>query len=417
MNKILISPNNSKNIKLPENPGVYLFFNKENKLIYVGKASSLRSRVQSYFSGRNKSDRPIETLISEVKKIDYQITDSILEAIILEASLIKKHQPLYNVLGKDDKSWNYLVITKEEYPTIKTVREHDLRELEKKVDLKTKFIQIFGPFPGLNNRAILKILRQIFNYRTCEPNSGKACFYRQIEQCFGVCEGAISVKDYQQKVIKPLLQFLSGKKKSVLKIFEKNMNQSASKNEFEEAKIWRNQLFHLQKIQDLTLLNKSFFEIENFAPSKIKTIEGYDISNFGNSGLVGAMVFFQNGHPDKKKYRKFKIKSVPKQNDIACLKEVFSRRLKKDWPLPDLFLIDGGKPQINCISKILKNLSIKIPVISIAKGPSRKNENFFTTDEGLKAWIKENKKTIISVRDEAHRFAITFQKQTRKIKF
>ncbi|MFA6536774.1 MAG: GIY-YIG nuclease family protein [Patescibacteria group bacterium] len=415
--------------KLPDFPGIYLFYNEKKELIYVGKATSLKNRVKSYFNSRlrNKSGvtvrRPIESLVHEIAKIDYRTTESVFEAIILEAIYIKKFLPKYNVLGKDDKSWNYLVITNEEFPTVKTIREHDLQNLEKKIELKKKFKNIFGPFPGLNSSMTLKILRRLFFYRTCEPKSGKPCFYRQINQCLGVCSSEITAKNYIKKSINPLILFLNGNKKKVIQNFAREMNRLSKNESFEEAGRLRNQIFQLQKIQDFALLNKTFFENEKFSENKIKTIEGYDISNFGNNGLVGSMVKFFNGQPDKKNYRKFKIKTVKKQSDVDCLKEVLTRRLKNDWPLPDLFLIDGGLPQINATKTILKNFKIKIPIVSIAKGPTRKNENFFTNDATILHWLKENKtlssdraKLLLSVRDEAHRFAINFQRQTRKIK-
>jgi len=409
------SKDNFNLAKLPDQPGIYLFFNENKKLIYVGKATSLKDRVKSYFSNSNKNLRPIEQMIAEITQIEFKITDSVLEAIILEAIYIKKFQPKYNVLGKDDKSWNYLVITNEDFPTLSTIREHDLHNLGQKIDLKIKFKKIFGPFPGLNTKTILKLLRRLFFYRTCQPNSGKPCFYRQIDECLGVCQGLISKKEYQQRVVKPLILFLSGEKKKILRDFEKKMQKLSQEKSFEDAAVLRNQIFHLKKIQDLALLNRSFFENEQFAENKIKTIEGYDISNFGNSGLVGSMVKFFNNQPDKKNYRLFKIKFQKTQSDVDCLKEVLTRRLKNDWPLPDLFLIDGGLPQINAAKNVLNSFKIKIPIVSLAKGPTRKNETFFTTDEKLKGWIKENKKTLIAVRDEAHRFAINFQKKSRKL--
>jgi len=394
-------------------PGIYLFYDKQKELIYVGKATNLRSRIRSYFAGQ-KSMRPIESFINEVKNIRWIKTDSVLEAIILEAKYIKKFQPKYNVLGKDDKSWNYLIITKEKFPRLEFIREHDLHSARPTRHLRP-IRHIFGPFPGLNAQATLKILRRLFTYSTCEPNSGKPCFYRQLNQCLGVCTGEISSAEYNRKVIKPLVAFLSGKKKAVLRAFEKQMRSAAKSENFEEAARLRNQTFNLQKIQDFALISQSF--IRPISPLRpIPTIEGYDISNLGSTGMVGSLVTFVNGEPDKSLYRKFKIRTVSGQSDVDCLAEVLKRRLNHaDWPLPDIILVDGGKPQANAARKVLNKKCVQRPIVGIAKGPARKKNEFFTSDPKLAAWIKENKTLLIRVRDEAHRFAIKYQRQLRRL--
>ncbi len=420
--------NKTKNI--PHKPGVYLFFNINKELIYIGKATSLKNRVRSYFSGQ-KTPRPIEEMLHEVENIKWEETDSVLEAIILEAKYIKKFQPKYNVLGKDDKSWNYLVITKEKFPRLEAVREHDLQKnLSSSKSLNPKIQRlsgqpidkrfVFGPFPGLNTTAALKILRQIFKFSTCRENQEKPCFYYQIHQCPGVCTNEITAADYKKVVVKPLAMFLRGKKKNLLRDLNKLM-KIASKNEnFEEAKRLRDQIFNLSKIQDFTLLNKSFLEIDKEkSEQKNIRIEGYDISNLGPTGMVGSMVVFENNEAQKSAYRKFKIKTVAGQSDVDCLAEIFERRLKHDdWPLPYLFLIDGGKPQVNKIYSLAKKYNLHIPIVGLAKGKERKRNDLVIENANFEKqkWIHENLTVLIRVRDEAHRFAINYQRSLRKIK-
>ena len=204
------------------------------------------------------------------------------------------------------------------------------------------------------------------------------------------------------------------------------MKESAKKEEFEEAQRLRNQIFSLQEIRDIALINKSF--VANIEDEKsLKRIEGYDISNFGESGKVGSIVVFENGEVEKSKYRKFKIKTVKGQRDVACLEEVIRRRLchsgvvdideqsNDKWVLPNVFLIDGGKPQVNRVKKILKEFNVEIPVVGIAKGAQRKKNEFIFEQIDYKL-IEENKEVFIKVRDEAHRFAISYQKKLRKLR-
>ena len=401
-----------KNIlkNIPTKPGIYLFY-KDKELVYVGKATNLKSRVKSYFKG-SKTDRPIETHIDQISNIKWLTTDSVLEAIILESIYIKKHQPKYNVLGKDNKSWNYFIITKDKFPELKIIRQYDLDQLKK--DTKN----IYGPYPGLNTKEALKILRKIFNISTCKPNQGKECFYYQLHQCLGVCTGEINSKDYSQKVIKPLIMFLRGNKKRLVTDLKKQMVSASKSENYEEAARLRDQIGNLKKIQDVTLINKNFFEEQkNILTSKSEIrIEGYDISNFGEKGKVGSMVVFNYNGTIKSEYRKFKIKSVKGQSDVDCLKEIMIRRFKRKhnaWAKPNYILVDGGKPQVNAVKK---TLLYDIPVIGIAKGRARKkNEFIFDRTKKLSEFVKNNEQLLIQARDEAHRFAINYQRSTRRI--
>lgn len=410
---------------LPDSPGIYLFYDKQG-LVYVGKATSLKNRVKSYFKIGRKTPRPIEMMIHEIVNIEYKVTDSVLEAILLEGEYIKKYLPKYNVAWKDDKSWNYIVITKDNYPKVLTLRAHDRKNLAQ-IDEQKMYSHIFGPYPGLKTKEMMNILRRLFYISEClprhsskaksgEPSAKRPCLYYQMGQCLGVCVGEISVRDYKQKVINPLIMFLRGKKKMLIKNLEKRMNLNARQNEFEEAGRVRDQIAALQKIQDIALLNKSFFE-ESERKKSVR-IEGYDISNLGATDKVGSMVVFDEIGPVKRDYRKFNIKSVEGQSDVDCLDEVLTRRLKhNEWPKPNVFLIDGGKPQINRTLQVLRKFNINIPVVGIAKGPKRDKNQFILSSKqaDFVSWVQKNKFLLIQVRDEAHRFAINFNRSKRKI--
>lgn len=410
--------------KLPDMPGIYLFSNKDKELIYVGKATSLRSRVRSYFRGA-RTPRPIEEMIHEVASVKWKETDSVLESIILEANYIKEFLPKYNVLGKDDRSWNYIVITRDEYPVVTTFRQHQYKKLKKEQSGELRDYQyVFGPFPGLNTKATMKLLRKMFLFSDCQKKkkseSGKPCFYHQIGQCLGVCTGDISPAAYKKEVIKPLVMFLKGNKKRLIINLRKRMEKAAMDEKFELAARLRDQLGSLERIHDIALLNKSFVDDPvKYVQEHVTRIEGYDISNLGKTGKVGSMVVFDESGPITSEYKKFKIKTVVGQSDVDCLEEVLRRRLRHDkWPLPTLFLIDGGAPQVNRTKRILRELDIKIPVVGIAKGPDRKKNEFImgTTNRDVIKWVSVHEPLLVQVRDEAHRFAISFQRSLRKIK-
>ncbi|MBI2436975.1 MAG: GIY-YIG nuclease family protein [Candidatus Magasanikbacteria bacterium] len=449
--------------QFPDGPGIYLFYDIKKELIYVGKATSLRNRVGSYFRG-TRTSRPIEQMIHEVVDIKIKQTDSVLEALILEGSYIKKYQPKYNIDWKDDKSWNYIGITTDLYPRVITLRQHELSGLDEKQIKQNisqrltslwlgQIKQLYGPYPGMKTKETMRLLQKLFFISTCKPNSKRECLYQQMGQCLGVCTGEISPTDYRQKVVRPLTMFLRGNKKGVIKDLEQKMKEASKMHEFEEAARLRNQIEGLWRIHDIALLNNSFFDDfvdvynengrDRSRPVRtdfvVQRIEGYDISNFGITGKVGSMVVFDSFGPVKSQYRKFKIKTVEGQSDVDCLSEVLERRLrhvnialvgtgrdlsptsnaKKDpWPLPDIFLIDGGKPQVNRAKQVLKKYNIGIPIVGIAKGPDRKKNEFIfrSMQKEFVLWVHTHQNLLIRVRDEAHRFAITYQKKLRKIK-
>lgn len=415
----MILPNLQKILtELPGTPGIYLFYNAKKELVYVGKATSLKSRVRSYFL-KPKTPRPIEQMMHEVVDIKTIQTDSVLEAVILESVYIKKFQPIYNVEGKDDKSWNYIMITNELYPQVYTMREHEYIRLSAD-EIKKDFLYISGPYPSLNGKVTMKLLRRLFYISTCKPDSKRPCLYRQMGQCLGVCTGDISSREYRRKVIRPLITFLSGGKKKIIKSFETQMVRAARKEDFEEAARLRNQLHALMRIQDIALINKDFFadlDPQKKDGEKVR-IEGYDISNLGKTGKVGSMVVFDHDGPVKHSYRKFKIKTVEGQSDVDCLEEVLVRRFKHiEWEYPTVILIDGGLPQVNRAKEVTTRLGITIPIVGIAKGPERKRNDFIlgTKESPFVHWVDTHQELLIRARDEAHRFAITYQRKLRRL--
>ena len=384
----------SKIKKFPDSPGVYIMRDARRRPIYIGKASSLKRRVLSYF--QRPQETRLEQMLTQVHSIDVKKTDSVIEALFLENGLIKKYRPKYNVKLKDDKTFLGIFITKEDWPRIFPAR----------ITQKLPKGEFYGPFPSANQvREALQIIRKIFPFRvSCQPLSGKACFEYHLGQCPGVCAGKVEIKDYQ-KTIHQIKLFLRGKKKSVIKEIEKDMKTAAKNMDFEKAAKLRDKIFALRHIQDVALIQEEDLHHPEDIPSRI---EAYDVSNISGAFAVGSMVVFTEGLVDKSQYRKFKIQISEAwkkgADDIAALKEILSRRLNHtEWPYPDLILIDGGKGQVNGANEILKARRLNVPVIGIAKGPDRDKDELIGVEN-----LSFDKKLLLRVRDEAHRFAIEY---------
>jgi excinuclease UvrABC nuclease subunit len=295
-------------------------------------------------------------MVKEAKTLEWRETDSVLEALILEASLIKSHKPRYNVDLKDDKSFNYVVITKEAFPRVLLVRGKDLPSEWPAEKRKA----VFGPFPhGGQLQTALKMIRRIFPYRdTCEPcvPGGvpcKPCFNRQIGLCPGVCSGEITKEEYAQ-TIRHLTLFFQAKKKILLKELEREMKVAAKEERFEDAAALRGQLFALTHINDVALIKEEFKNPHGPSPVRV---EAYDVAHLMGGAMVGVMVVTVNGHAEPAEYRKFKINSVSSSNDPAALKEVLSRRLgHSEWPLPKIIVVDGSTAQMNVAEAVLEEV-------------------------------------------------------------
>jgi len=397
---------NLKKLNLPDKPGVY-FFTKRKEILYIGKATSLKERVRSYF-GKDLIEKRGPLLVNLVFKADnikWEITESMLEALVLEAALIKKYKPKYNTKEKSDKSFNYVCILKNELPRIQIIRGKTLNEYK---DKKT-FSYVFGPFTNSSQlKEALKIIRPIFPYLDDRSDNNYE-FYRQVNLVPDITKD-FGIEKYK-KDIKNLILFFEGKKKSVIRNLEKEMMFFAKKMKFEEAGVIKKQIFALKHINDVALLkdeaNKDF-------RGMIFRIEAYDVAHISGTNMVGVMTVVENGESIKNQYKKFKIKTQNKSNDTGALREILNRRFAhKEWNYPDLIVVDGGVAQINIAKKILKKFNLEIPIVSVLKDERHKPKDILGENkEKLKY-----KKDILLSNSEAHRFAITYHKSMRNKNF
>lgn len=430
--KIITKSNNIE--QLPKKTGVYLFCEK-NKIIYIGKAINIKNRVKNHFQQPNYRDN---LFINKITKVGFIETDSEIEALILEANLIKKYQPRFNVIWKDDKNYFYVAITKEQIPIIYITHQ--------KNSPKTKYV---GPFvEGIALKKTLKFLRRAFPYYVSKRHPKNHCTYCHLGLCPGPNPDLVEYK----KNIKKLVLILKGKKNTVLNSLKKEMRKLSSEKEFEKAAKVRDRISNLQQVMSHTRViesekiegntwnktEKVLKEIVGIHPVKsakggvslkakqfnwvnknISRIEAYDVSNIQGAQATGVMVVFINGKPDKNLYRKFKIRITKKPNDIAMLKETLERRFKhSEWQYPEIILIDGGIAQLNIGIKVKQQNSEtkEIKVISIAK----KYKELFIENRKkpilLKTLPQEIFNLIINLDDEAHRFAISYHRFLRNKK-
>ncbi|OIO46223.1 MAG: excinuclease ABC subunit C [Parcubacteria group bacterium CG1_02_37_51] len=514
---------------IPQKPGIYQFFDSKKKLLYIGKAKNLRSRVRSYFQSNSQLSPAKELMVKQIKDIKYTLVNNETEALLLEKAQIRKHQPPFNIDLKDDKNFLYLKIDlNNPFPQIETVRKFAPHN-------KVKY---FGPYTNAGSvHRTAKLLKKIFPYRTCNrdltklPN-GTVCLQYHLGRCSGPCEKKCTKKDYQE-MVKQIMQFLAGDTKEVIKYLKAKMTQVSLDQNFESAKVYRDQIKAIESLQikqsvilnqtinedfisvyqeesksyvnlfkvrqgklweqlNFTLLNTAnhqtidiineFIEqyypqttdipkniivaemINNndhalkvakqgtkkrildlgivnaqaFAkqqqtswqkdeqsankaltqlqrglqlPKPLKRIEVYDISNIQGIYAVGSMIVFTDGQPDKSQYRKFMIKTVKQADDPKMMKEVLGRRLQhKEWANPDLIILDGGKTQLNAVLKIPK-INRKI-VFALAK----KHEILFTNDHQQLLFKKNSPAYLLiqQMRNEAHRFAISYYRQKHR---
>lgn len=403
---------------LPEETGIYAFKNNKG-LLYIGKAINIRERVKNHFNQPSYKDN---AFIEQVGKIGYIKTDSEIEALIFEANLIKKYKPKYNTVWKDDKNYFYVALTKEDFPKVFITHQQKV---------KADFI---GPFVDGNAiKQTLKILRKVFPFRSCNRILKHPCLWYHIKRCPAPCllnssfpKETDKIKRESQNNAKSLKKILEGKKSQTLKDLKKEMKRCSDSKDYERAakardkieaveKVIRNARILDQKIQE----NDSWAETEKIIKSifgtekQISRIEAFDISDIQGKTAVGSMVVFDKGLPDKSSYRKFKIKTQEEPNDTLMLKEIISRRMKhEEWPLPDLILIDGGKPQLSAARSAIS--SKRIPLAALAK----KKEELYIETRNKPLLARKLPRSIfnlmLSLRDEAHRFAISYHHKLRR---
>lgn len=392
-------------INLPDTPGVYFFLDKQGDILYIGKATSLKDRVRSYFNPDLMQTRGLRlvTMVTVAHTITYQETGSVLEALLLESKLIKEHSPIYNIKEKDNKSFTCVVITKEKFPRVLTMR---IRDFEKNFSKKDA-LAVYGPFASLTQlREAMKIIRKMFPYRDkCEVNQGKLCFNAQIHLCPGVCNGKITETEYK-KNIDNIRKLFSGKKNEIKISLEKDMDGYAKKHLFEKAAKVRNTIFALDHIKDISLIKED--EITSFKDIDFR-IEAYDIAHISGTGRVGVMVVIEGKEKNKNDYRKFKLEEKV-NDDYEGLRQLLIRRFShKEWRYPDLVVIDGGEAHKHTAERVLAGLGLLIPCVSVVKDERHKPKDIL----GDKSQIVSRKKEILLANNEAHRFAITYHKQLR----
>ena len=425
---------------LPDAPGVYTYRNQAGERLYIGKATSLKKRVGSYFS--RVLDPRIAEMVSRIVTIEYTTTPTVIEALILEAHQIRRFQPKYNVLARDDKSFLFLGITNEPFPRPLLKRAKDLSEegidpfaVRLTSTAKKRYLRLFGPFTsGTALKLALKLLRPMFPWSLCVPPSlsakkpARACFEAQLKQCPGVCTGTISQKTYRLH-IQRLIRFFEGKKIDVIADMTRQMKAASEAQAYEEALLWRQRLRALTHIQDIALIREEeralVPQTDTRQPALLGRIEAYDISHLGGSEAVASLVVAVEGKPERSLYRRFRIKQAIGGDDYGALAEVMERRIKRferlpnSWPLPELMVIDGGEGQVATVLEVLHRHGVVIPVMGIAKGLDRKQDRFVVphaTPE-LKTTIARGRELFLVLRDEAHRFAGAYQRVRRSKRF
>ncbi len=438
-----------ENLKaLPDKPGVYLHKDKDGEIIYIGKAISLKNRVRQYFQSKSNLDPKVRAMVSHIEEFEYIITETEMEALLLESNLIKKHMPKYNVLLRDDKSFPYIKVTLgETWPRL----------------VKTRRIQddgsrYFGPYTDAAAVTLLiDLLSDIYGLKRCStvsfPEGFKPCLNYHIQHCRGICTDIVDNVEYR-KLVDQAVEFLSGHTKGVLGYLNHRMEKEAEALNFERAAEYRDQIAAVNAIPDQERLDEFLSDIkrnrikivrrkaeeharlleekkkalseawEKAGFRNIRRIEAYDISHIAGTDSVGAMVVFEDGKPLRKSYRRFRIKTASGGGDTDSLQEVLYRRLKKAQeqspsflPLADLMLIDGGINQVNAVKQVLSALGFQIAVAGMVKDDKHRTRGLIY--EGEEKNLRDNRvllRHISAVQEEVHRFAIDYHRGLRSKK-
>lgn len=427
---------------LPKNPGVYFHKDASGETIYIGKAAVLRNRVRQYFQKSRTRDPKTEALVAEIVDTEWIETDSEIDALFLEAEMVRRYLPRYNILLRDDKSLLYVRIDiKSDHPTVTFTR----RPLDDGAEY-------FGPYiQGYSVRKALRLLRRIFPYAVTQKQATMGSrLYEQIGLDPGLNNGKTSLDQYR-KNLRSLASYLRGNRVTVIAEIEKQMKQAAKEQEFEIAASLRNKLYELQSLKkQIIFSDREFMDAsKDRGLSGIadllgiplpKRIEGFDISHMSGTDNVASLVVFTNGLPDKTSYRKFKMR-IKGNNDFAHMHEALSRRLSpknvKAWGLPSLFLIDGGKGQLASAIKARNEAGLTIPMIGLAKREEEivvsldstvTTEGLIDRATGLRATVRTSDdfwlidipnthdivKLLQRIRDESHRFAVSYHSTLKR---
>jgi excinuclease ABC subunit C len=432
-----------KQLNIPSQSGSYQFCVQGGQIVYIGKAVNLQKRIYSYWQRYHDLTLAKQQMINEIKTIKWLVTDSEIEALLLEANLIKKYQPQYNIVWRDDKRYCYIAVSADEFPRI-----YSTRKLESAG-------QFFGPFTSTQAvRETLRLIRKIWPYRSCRNLTARACLYYRINQCPGPCQQFISVVDYK-KNIENIVLFLQGEKKSVVKNIQaerdnyqrqlaKMIKQAEKQGNNDDIAIIEQKIsslnWQLRQLEQVLANNHILGLEEKYANDVVEVakllgfakppqrIEGYDLSNLYNKQAVGSLVVFMAGEADPSQYKRFKLAGVETTSslgDIALLREMLIRRLAHhDWPRPDLIVVDGAKAQANIARRLLDRAGWDIPVIGLGKDKglrsARALDKLFFPGQKQALQLSLNNPALHllkRVRDEAHRFALAYHRQVRKREF
>ncbi|OGG40572.1 hypothetical protein A2118_00850 [Candidatus Kaiserbacteria bacterium GWA2_50_9] len=434
---------------LPDVPGVYLFLQKAGRkaktsaadvrppdlkgryrVLYVGKATSLRDRVRSYFDDdliATRGPRVVD-MVTKADRVAHEPTPTVLEALVREAALIKKYLPSGNVDGKDDKTFLYAVITKEEIPRVLVIRGKDIDFKNKTTFLppaSCKLLAMYGPFPsGPQLKEGLRLIRRIFPFFDTEKPVGTKSKHQEAKIEFNkqighyprsslftpIGQNKENLKMYRKSIRKVML-FLSGRGKELRAMLEREMRAAAKEERFEDAAEARRELFALDHIQDVSLIkNENQISLSTTGRLEIGIrIEAYDTAHLSGTNAIGVMTVVQDGVRVKSEYRTFRIRGVTKNDDIASLKEILSRRLNHpEWPFPKVIVVDGGRTQRKAAESVLAEMGLKIAVVAVVKDERHRPREVIGARA---AGISEADAVLANA--EAHRFSLARHRWAR----
>jgi len=400
--------------RLPDVPGVYLFKQGRN-VLYVGKATSLADRVRSYFDDDLIATRGprIVDMVTRADRIAHETAPTVLEALVREAALIKRYQPPANVEGKDNSSFLYAVVTKEDVPRVLPLRGKDIDVKGKRAADSTKLKALYGPFPSLAQlREALRLIQRIFPFfDTLRPvayagkhQRAKIEFNKQLRQY----PQAVDPKAYRA-TIRNVELLLAGRGRQLRAKLGREMKAAAKAERFEDAAQLRRELFALNHIQDVSLIKDEFLLYTRGGAARGGRIEAYDTAHLSGTNAIGVMTVVEDGAPVKREYRVFRIRGFRKNDDIASLKEILSRRLAhSEWLYPRAIVVDGGKTQKKAAETVLADAGVGIPVAAVVKDERHRPREVIGA---RRAGITEADAVLANA--EAHRFSLSRHRRAR----